>query len=101
MSTSYHTTVLMSRWYSLLDTIGKGTQPMFDFSKMDQAFAAMGELDGLLRAILAEQRTTNMLLAMLVGSQRGTDADADNILDSVLTIAAGARDIANGLDART
>lgn len=74
---------------------------MFDFSKMDQAFAAMGELDGLLRGIRDEQRTTNMLLAMLVGGQRGTDADVDAILDSAPTIAAGARDIANGPDART
>lgn len=71
---------------------------MFDFSKMDQAFAAMGELDGLLRSIRDEQRTTNMLLAMMVSADYANRSGFPADLAGVL---AQAREVALGPDART
>lgn len=71
---------------------------MFDFSKMDQAFQAMGELDGLLRGIRDEQRVSNVLLAMLISdgyaARTGHPADVPGIMAQV-------REIAFGPDSRT
>jgi len=71
---------------------------MFDFSKMDQAFTAMGELDTLLRSILAEQRTTNVMLGMLIRAAEGSNVfDVDRAMQLVRDATA----IANGPDSRT
>jgi len=66
---------------------------MFDLSKMDQAFTAMGELDALLKSIRDEQRVTNVLLAMQISdayaTRTGHPADVPGVLAQVAAIANG------------
>lgn len=81
---------------------------MFDFDKIAQAMEGVGELDALLRdirheqiAMVAEQRTTNMLLGMMI-AHRDASVESLQTLDRIAgAIVTDAQAIANGPDART
>lgn len=84
---------------------------MFDFSKMSEAFAALETLDQRMTEIRDEQRTTNVLLGMLIAERNGglgnqswprdTLAFIEWVGPAALEILGSARDIATGPHSRT